>query len=162
MIHQSVSDNADERLLLTWLEDRDVPCPRCQYNLRNLSTAVCPECEEPLMLSVANRPHNIIWLLLALMPCFFSGIAACFLAIPIVMTTIEYLQNANQQALVPWPILVTEIFGILSGTFGIVLIIKREWFLSCNRKQQQTAVIIIWCIHLCALFLLVGFALRFI
>jgi hypothetical protein len=27
-----------------WLFDRDLPCPRCQYNLRMLSTPRCPEC----------------------------------------------------------------------------------------------------------------------
>jgi hypothetical protein len=32
--------------------DRDVPCPSCGYNLRNLTGEVCPECGEALALRV--------------------------------------------------------------------------------------------------------------
>jgi hypothetical protein len=39
-------------ILLKFLADRDVPCPQCGYNLRNLVSDVCPECGERLALGV--------------------------------------------------------------------------------------------------------------
>lgn len=31
-------------LLLQFLDRRSVPCPRCGYDLRDLTRSVCPEC----------------------------------------------------------------------------------------------------------------------
>lgn len=36
--------------LVAYLADHDAPCPGCHYNLRNLTTAVCPECGAKLTL----------------------------------------------------------------------------------------------------------------
>lgn len=43
-------DTADP--LRTFLADRNVPCPKCQYNLRALQQPLCPECGAPLELGV--------------------------------------------------------------------------------------------------------------
>src|SRR5687767_8462552 len=49
----TVQRRADEvELLLAFVRDRDAHCPRCDYNLRNLTQPVCPECREELTLSV--------------------------------------------------------------------------------------------------------------
>ena len=42
----------DRDLLTSYLADRDVPCPRCGYNLRTLQSNQCPECGEELTLRV--------------------------------------------------------------------------------------------------------------
>jgi hypothetical protein len=42
----------ESALLGLYLADRDVPCPSCGYNLRDLVQAACPECGEPLALCV--------------------------------------------------------------------------------------------------------------
>src|SRR3954447_11182572 len=39
-------------LLRLYLADRDVACPQCKYNLRNLIGTRCPECGEQLQLRV--------------------------------------------------------------------------------------------------------------
>ena len=53
---QDVKDqNAeDAKLLIQFVAGRDMPCPRCDYNLRDLITDRCPECGDQLMLKV-NR-----------------------------------------------------------------------------------------------------------
>ncbi len=38
--------------LSTLLHNRDVPCPHCQYNLRNLTADRCPECGLPLSINL--------------------------------------------------------------------------------------------------------------
>lgn len=40
------------RLLHVYLAQRDVPCPRCRYNLRALHGHHCPECGEEVRLNV--------------------------------------------------------------------------------------------------------------
>ena len=42
-------------LLLRFIHERNVHCPRCDYNLRNLTQPVCPECREELRLTVGAR-----------------------------------------------------------------------------------------------------------
>lgn len=65
----------------------DMPCGRCGYNLRGLSAAACPECQEPVRLRLAGpdpmRP--LVWLVrLALLGCLlrlfieFAQIGAAF------------------------------------------------------------------------------------
>jgi hypothetical protein len=44
----------DARFLLAYLADRDLPCPRCGYNLRRLSSDRCPECGDVLVLQVGS------------------------------------------------------------------------------------------------------------
>lgn len=39
-------------LLRAYLADRDVPCPMCEYNLRDLPGDRCPECGERFRLQV--------------------------------------------------------------------------------------------------------------
>lgn len=38
--------------LRVFLAERDEPCPQCGYNLRGLTTAVCPECRTELAMQV--------------------------------------------------------------------------------------------------------------
>ncbi|MEO1535250.1 MAG: hypothetical protein AAFS11_06800 [Planctomycetota bacterium] len=45
----------DADQLRAYLADRDVPCPGCKYNLRDATTADCPECGEQLYLQQTLR-----------------------------------------------------------------------------------------------------------
>ena len=44
----------DAAMLKQYLGSRDVPCPHCNYNLRNLTSNVCPECGEEVTLRVQS------------------------------------------------------------------------------------------------------------
>jgi hypothetical protein len=35
-----------------YLREQDIPCPGCGYNLRGLTSATCPECNQALELRV--------------------------------------------------------------------------------------------------------------
>jgi hypothetical protein len=48
----AAGDAGDTDLLRTFLADRDVSCPQCGYNLRDLRGRRCPECGEDLVLRV--------------------------------------------------------------------------------------------------------------
>lgn len=45
--------DAELEFLRQFLADRDAPCPGCQYNLRALTTGICPECGEKVVVRVA-------------------------------------------------------------------------------------------------------------
>jgi len=68
----------EQELLLEFLRDHDAACPVCSYNVRALTRPVCPECKQELMLAVGVKRLRLGWLLVAVAPGFFSGIAAVF------------------------------------------------------------------------------------
>lgn len=46
-------NSTDKDFLIAFLRDRDIACPSCGYNVRNLSVPRCPECGEELALRLA-------------------------------------------------------------------------------------------------------------
>jgi hypothetical protein len=74
-----VGHGDDERALVGFLRQRDVACPLCEYNLRGLTSARCPECGRELRLSVGlTEPFMRAWILLAA-AAFGSGGSGVFL-----------------------------------------------------------------------------------
>lgn len=71
----------DEAALLAFVRDRDVPCPSCKYNLRQLAAPRCPECGEALVLQVGRgEPKLALWLATGV-PLFLAGGIGLFVAI---------------------------------------------------------------------------------
>src|SRR5262245_53559244 len=54
----------DPALIEPILAAHDLPCVRCGYNLRGLPGGACPECREPIMLTIAGSDplRPIVWL----------------------------------------------------------------------------------------------------
>ena len=51
-----MSDSTDDQeLLRQYLVGRDVPCPKCGYDLRGLEGVKCPECGRPVRLCIECR-----------------------------------------------------------------------------------------------------------
>lgn len=137
---QPVHD-ADTAKLLAWLADHDAPCPLCGYNLRALTRAVCPECKQELVLTVGAKRVRLAWFLIALAPGMFSGIAALFLAVPIVGQT---LLGTGYP---PWGILLVDVFGLASGGTAILLARRRVWFLRMQMPRQRSIAMSVWGVH---------------
>jgi hypothetical protein len=136
---------ADEtELLLRFLEDRDRDCPRCRYNLRSLTQPVCPECGEELKLTVGRRKINDAPFILTLAPCIFSGICAIILS-----CTIAFAMSNGRSSPPPW-IWAIDAFGVLSGTCGLTLFVKRRAFMKLDRGAQLLSAFITWAIHISA------------
>src|SRR5262249_34908141 len=98
-----------QTLLLQFIHERDVPCPRCDYNLRNLTVPTCPECHEPLRLAVGLRRPKFGWLIAALAPGIFSGIAAFFMGGMLILMTL------SPRGKVIWQPVALDGFGWLSA-----------------------------------------------
>jgi hypothetical protein len=135
-------------MLLDFLRDNDADCPNCNYNLRALTTPVCPECNQPLVLTVGIKQLRLGWLFASVAPGFFSGIAACFLLIPIIARIIF----GDGQ----WSITLNVVdgFGFASGLLAIFIATNRNRFLAQSRSRQRNVALIIWFVHVAALAML--------
>ena len=59
-----LTKTTDELALVEFLRERDVECPLCGYNLRQLQRARCPECGRDLELRVGlAEPRQGAWLM---------------------------------------------------------------------------------------------------
>ena|ERR1051325_4445217 len=80
---------SEETHLLAWLENRDIKCPVCDYNLRDLQKPVCPECSAPLALAVASPNlspgHWIAAIVFVALGAGFDGVVSVILTIAVIM-----------------------------------------------------------------------------
>jgi hypothetical protein len=138
-----------QEMLLDFLREHDTPCPVCGYNLKALTRPICPECGQELVLSVGAARLRLGWLLAAVAPGFFSGIAAIFMLVPIV--GVLAFGNGRLPLLIP----AVDLFGWCSGVFAIILAIKRYRFIAKPRSTQRWWALGIWFIHVAVLGLLI-------
>lgn len=140
-------------MLLQFVRERDVHCPRCDYNLRNLTQPMCPECREELRLTVGVRRTQIGWLVAALAPGIFSGIAAFFLAGGLVMA------GLSPRGKIIWQPVVLDAFGWASAMVAAIIFFRRYKFLKQRSEMQMTITGVIWFVHV-AFFLLMWVNMR--
>ena len=146
------NDARRREMLLAFLAEHEAACPECGYNLRALTRAVCPECGQELVLTVGAARVRIGWLLAAVAPGFFSGIAAGFLLVPIVGRLVWGDGGTS-------PLLnALDLFGLCSGAAAIALSRRRVRFVRQPRATQAWWTLGIWLVHLAALglFVLLG------
>ncbi len=136
--------------LLRFLQGRDHACPRCDYNLRNLTRPVCPECGEELKLTVGRRHFRDSLLFLGLAPCIFSSICTILLN-----GLIAYLFLSRSGALPPIWVWGIDAFGLSSGIGGLLLFVRRRAFTKLDRGVQLLWALLVWGIHIAAFVALV-------
>ncbi len=149
--NEPAAPRADEESarLLDFLVDRDVFCPVCRYNLRNLKRTECPECHQALVLTVGITKLGFGWFLAAVTPGLFSGICALVLVLPMIFATI------GGAGPIPLQIIGLDAFGWLSGIAALVLIGFRYRFVRLPVIAQRWTALIIWLVHLTAFSLMV-------
>ncbi len=113
----------DVARLLEFLRGRDVTCPVCRYNLRDLTRPQCPECRHGLLLTVGVTRPRFLWFLLAVTPCEVAGIAAGLLLIPMIVQTVMGGGPPQPQ------IFALDALGWLSALGGLILVRYRFAFL---------------------------------
>lgn len=141
--------------VVAYLRGRSCPCPRCGYDLRDIKSARCPECGEPLVLKIGSPRIRFGWLVLAMVPGCFSGVAAMFVLIPVFVTIRDRLP-AGQGA--PWPVMVADAFGFLSAASVALMYRHRHRFMSWPIRRQAAFAAGVWATHV-LMFVLVLLAL---
>ena len=123
-VHPVMADTqeGDAGRLVEFLQDRDEPCPLCDYNLRNLTGDDCPECGRKLRLTVGPLHGRFGWFLATVTPSLFSGIAA---VLTLVLILVALATGAGP---LPPVVFVLNFFGFASGALAAVLIVRRHQF----------------------------------
>jgi hypothetical protein len=145
-VHEAATSRM-QKMLLDFLREHEAPCPVCGYNLKSLTQPICPECGQELVLAVGATRLRLGWLLAALAPGFFSGIAACFVLV-LILGRLLFGDGKMSPALNA-----LDLFGWCSGIFAIVIAVKRDRFLTQPRAGQRWWALTIWFVHVAAFFL---------
>lgn len=136
-----------ESEVVAFLADRSVPCPRCAYDLRNIKAATCPECGEPLVLKIGSPRARFGWLVLAMAPGCFSGVAAVFVLIPVSAVLVSLWRGRAPTDEVPWPILAADAFGFLSAASVVLMYRHRHRLMSWRPRRQAAFAGAVWGVH---------------
>lgn len=133
--------DATGELLRNFLAGRDVACPHCEYNLRDLKGEVCPECGEKINLRIGlGEPRQ--GLLIAGLIGLSAG--AGFNALVLIYYLVQQIRTPQ----VPWdkPItcLVTNIGGLLVVGTAMALWLYR-WRSIRRRAFQSRLWLMIGC-----------------
>jgi hypothetical protein len=141
-----ISDPAErERAwLLEYLRDRDVPCPLCGYNLRQLDSARCPECGREIRLSVnLAEPYLRAWLTTAIALCASAGMGVIVLMI------------SFQEGLPPLRLPPSLVISLYSFMLSIPVAIGALWgrrrFMRLGRRSQGLIACAVVLFVVCAL-----------
>ncbi len=122
-------DPTQADMLKTFVADRNVPCPVCGYNLRNLSSAQCPECSASLEMRVGSSDLRMGMWLVALLS------AALPLGFGVLVSVIVFLATYGEPE---WEFHIA--FGLLSiieGGLVAWLVVRRRAFWAMPRPRQR-------------------------
>lgn len=147
-----------DRMLLDFVHERDVTCPLCGYNLRNLTNPTCPECKHALEMRVGVQRLPLLPFVLAIAPGIFGGLCAAFLS---VMLCVNFIANGGQFVGVPWQIALLDGLGWISGLLTVGLFLTRHRFLAAPVPKQRALAAAIWIGNIMAVVVVVLLVLVF-
>lgn len=113
-------------MLVDFLRHRDCVCPRCEYNLRNAVSAACPECGEPLRLTVGLERPIMGALLTTVAPGLGCGVSSLIFG---------GLMFAHPGA--PPQIVLATSLMFISGIVALAVLAMRRRFLRMPRERQS-------------------------
>lgn len=108
--------NSETDQLRAFLASTDAPCPNCRYNLRGLTSSVCPECNQHLVLRV-GLAEGQVGTIIAAASGFLSGAGAALVCLVLVgLFTIRYGAPGRREvfAVYALPVLTLLIEGALA------------------------------------------------
>lgn len=127
-------DHTTDQMLRRFLRLHDSPCPICRYNLRSLTSDVCPECGQRFELRIGSSDPRIGAFLGFLAPMIMmSGIALLFLVLTIVV-----------DSRAPWGAYAVMCAGIIDGILVLVLCRRRAWFHRRTKQAQTQLAALAW------------------
>lgn len=126
----------------------DAPCPACGYNLRGLTHPVCPECEHDLVLTIGLARPRLGWLLVALVPGMFSGVAG------LLLSGLIFFVAIIEGDLAPPGIVLLALFGVGSGASALAMAYSRHKLMVRPVAAQQKLAAITWSVHVLAFLVL--------
>jgi hypothetical protein len=149
------SANRDRESLLTFLADRDILCPICKYNLRQLQSTKCPECGSELKLSVGAVDVRMgLWvsaLLAAAAPATFG-----LLFLIIIIASGEFPSFRY----VPVSTMLLMLYVLAAIPATVFLIAGRRSFLRRGLAVQRACAVVPWLCNVAIVIYLLAEMLR--
>jgi hypothetical protein len=134
MLDDQTRDPQEMALLTAYLAERDVPCPRCGYNLHGLINGRCPECGDDLRLRVTPVEPRLGAFITLLLACGIGlGGSALFGAL-----ALAYAPGGWFKSLSGLGLLVQ--LG-LSAVVALLVLLRRRRFRKVRRKVQWVLAI---------------------
>ncbi len=153
--------NPESEYLAAYLQQRDVACPACTYNLRGLATDRCPECHQQLVMSVSLAEPPIVQFVLATIGLAACGV--CFamgLVVVILISAVEKgFPNQKESMVLIWAPLAIAIVDAV-GVAKFLSASCRRWFRTSSRRRRWTVVGSCWGVSLLILSLWVTALLK--
>ena len=137
--HEQGKAAGHDAFLRRYLAERDEPCPMCEYNLRGLTGAVCPECGEAFRLRVRlSEPKLAAYL------CGLIGLSVGvgFSGIMFAWGLIYLSLNAYGPTLLELSVLLFQL--VLEGAAMVFWLRKRKWIRRRARSLQWRLVAAGW------------------
>jgi len=130
-------DAQDAQLLSAYLAERDVPCPRCGYNLRALTSGRCPECGDEFQLQVGLvEPRLGAYVALLVACCFGCGGSTLFGAVALTAAPRGWWTEPSAVVLL--------VQLLLSGVLLLIVLRARRRFRKAARSVQWTLAVAAW------------------
>lgn len=131
---------ADAAALISFVAIRDAACPVCNYNLRGLKEARCPECSARLHLQVGSENLKLgPWFLAVLsfaLALGFDGVVSLIMGVAFTIATITERPTIGQV----WPMLTVlaslVTLACISGA-GVWMLVRRRRAFTRLRPSAQ-------------------------
>jgi hypothetical protein len=136
-----MTSSDESKALVDYLATRDVACPNCGYNLRGLTGASCPECNQGLVLGVAMSEPRMGGLLGTLAAVFGMGVAGGVFVLLMLGFAMHYGSYP------PGEIFIIPGIAAVVGTLGGLLLAGRSgrvWFRGLRRGAMLSFLIGSW------------------
>jgi predicted RNA-binding Zn-ribbon protein involved in translation (DUF1610 family) len=129
---QTDRDAAYDKLLAAYLAGRDTACTSCNYNLRNVTSGACPECGEPITISLGRADRSTLpWFVAVIAYAAAAAISGLWLFIMMMIILFEFL-GAEEIA-----VGFVSLCAFLAALVVLILIIRRRhaiWSWSTMRQ----------------------------
>lgn len=135
-MEQHIDQQSEAAFLISYLHERDHPCPLCRYNLRNVTHNKCPECGLELRLTI-ERSYRREWIALPWLLGMALSISSAMI-LTIWAATIVYRINYGG------PVAMWKTLAFTLNTLVLVMIIPllcwQEQFMLADRKVQWRTI----------------------
>ena len=133
----------EPRMLEAYLRGRDVPCPSCGYNLRDLPNARCPECGRDLVLQLAAAPRPpgvfIVSIIGLALGAGFSGLLIVY----------QIVQALRGRTIGLWIFILLTVGGtVVEGALVVWLMMVGQRFVTWPRRWQMLCAVCCWLLSL--------------
>jgi hypothetical protein len=135
---------SEAELLVDVMAGRDMPCPVCDYNLRGIAQARCPECGAALRLEVGSE--NLVlgpWLVAIIslaMGAGFDGVVAVLMSFGLLVNP-PVSPGETTVVLVILGVFIT-LAGLCAGGIAMLVARRKPWRRRRPRGQWRLAWII--------------------